>query len=116
MAQPKTVIIGGGLGGLATAALLAKAGHAETVREKNDRLGGRAGLLRAQGFTFDTGPSWYLMPDVFEHFFSLLGERVEDHLTLTKLTPGYRVFYASDKLQLDITGDLRTDMAAFEAI
>lgn len=115
MEQKKIVIIGGGLGGLAAACLLAKAGHTVTLYEKNSQLGGRAGQLQAEGFTFDTGPSWYLMPDVFEHFFELLGENISDHLDLIRLRPGYRVFYKGDG-QLDITGDLAADKMTFEHI
>lgn len=113
----KTVIvIGGGIGGLAAACLLGKAGYKVQVVEKNAQLGGRAGLLKAKGFTFDTGPSWYLMPDVFEHFFALLGERVTDHLQLVKLSPSYRVFYKGTGQRLDITGNIALDARTFERI
>ena len=72
--MPKhVVIIGSGLGGLATAAYLAKAGLKVTVFEKNEQLGGRASMLEKDGFRFDMGPSWYLMPDIFKHAFDLLG-------------------------------------------
>jgi len=81
------VIIGAGVGGLATAALLAKAGYKVDVYEAHDQAGGRAGLKEIHGFRFDTGPSWYLMPEVYEQFFGLLGEKIEDHLSLTKLSP-----------------------------
>lgn len=88
----RTVVIGGGVAGLATAALLAHEGHDVVVLEKNTRVGGRAGLIERDGFRFDTGPSWYLMPDVFEHFFHMLGTSVAEQLDLTYLEPGYRVF------------------------
>lgn len=88
----RTVVIGAGVAGLATAALLAREGHDVTVLEKNARVGGRAGLVERDGFRFDTGPSWYLMPEVFEHFFELLGTSAADQLDLTYLEPGYRVF------------------------
>lgn len=90
------VIIGGGIGGLATAALLARGGAAVTLLERHDRLGGRAGLWEQDGFRFDTGPSWYFMPEVFEHFFALMGEKVDDHLDLVKLDPAYRLFPEPD--------------------
>lgn len=93
----KTVIIGGGIAGLATAALLAKEGHNVTIFERGDRVGGRAGTVEREGFRFDTGPSWYLMPRVFEHFFELMGTRVEDHLDLQHLSPGYRLFPEPEK-------------------
>lgn len=110
------IIIGGGIGGLATACILAKAGYKVTVLEKNEQLGGRAGLLEEAGYRFDTGPSWYLMPDVFEHFFTLLGEDVHDHLKLTKLQPSYRVFYKDRGQHIDITGNPTIDRETFESI
>ncbi len=64
-----------------------------TLLERHDEVGGRAGTLEVDGFRFDTGPSWYFMPEVFEHFFGLLGARVEDHLDLVPLDPAYRVFF-----------------------
>ena len=65
----KIIIIGGGIGGLATAILFGKKGYEVTLLEKNKNLGGRAGVFHEQGFTFDMGPSWYMMPDIFEDFF-----------------------------------------------
>src|SRR5690606_15379374 len=70
----------------------AREGHEVTVLEKNDRVGGRAGTLSRDGFRFDTGPSWYLMPDVFDHFFALLGTSAGEQLDLAMLDPAYRVF------------------------
>lgn len=111
----KIVVVGSGVGGLAAACLLGKAGHHVTVLEKNEQLGGRAGQVKASGFTFDTGPSWYLMPGVFAHFFELLGEDVHDHLDLVRLSPSFRVRFAGDRT-LTITGDHPTDAAMFESI
>lgn len=111
------VIIGAGVGGLATACILAQAGYSVEIFEKNKQPGGRAGILKAKGFTFDTGPSWYLMPDIFDHFFELLGEDAEKLLKPRKLTPSYRVFFKDSLLgTIDISGDLRKDSAILEAI
>src|SRR3954452_2010227 len=89
----RVVVIGGGIAGLATAALLASRGHQVDLLEKNDELGCRVGSLERDGFRFDTGASWYLMPEVFEHFFSLLGTSADAELDLTALSPSYRVFF-----------------------
>jgi phytoene desaturase len=111
----KAIIIGGGLGGLATGALLAKAGYSVELFEKNERLGGRANLLERDGFTFDMGPSWYLMPEIFEQFFGLLDERIKDHLTLKRLSPSYRIYFKDTELEaIDIYGDLKKDLATIE--
>jgi 1-hydroxy-2-isopentenylcarotenoid 3,4-desaturase len=115
MTKKNVVIIGGGIGGLATATLLAEAGHSVTVFEKDAMLGGRAGRLKSGGFTFDTGPSWYLMPKVFEHYYQLLGESVNDQLSLKKLSPAYKVFFEHDP-SITITGSIETDAQTFEQI
>lgn len=111
----KIVIIGAGIGGLATAALLARDGYDVHIYESADQVGGRAGRNEADGFTFDTGPSWYLMPKVFERTFTLLGSSVEKELDLIKLSPAYKVFFEHDE-PLVVTGDEASDMATFESI
>jgi phytoene desaturase len=116
--EKHVVIIGAGIGGLGTAALLGKKGYKVTLLEKNEKIGGRANIFEEDGFVFDMGPSWYLMPDVFEHFFELLDEKVSDHLNLIKLAPSYRVFFPGDKKvpQLDIYSDLEKDLETFEKL
>ncbi|MBB2974753.1 phytoene desaturase [Microbacterium endophyticum] len=86
------IVIGGGIAGLATSALLGREGYSVTLCEAHDDLGGRAGTWEHDGFRFDTGPSWYLMPEVFEHFFRLLGTSAEEQLDLAPLVPAYRVY------------------------
>ncbi|WP_309104300.1 phytoene desaturase family protein [Microbacterium sp.] len=88
----RVVVIGAGVAGLATAGLLARDGHDVVVLEKNAAVGGRAGSIGRDGFRFDTGPSWYLMPRVFDHFFAMMGTSTDRELDLTFLEPGYRVF------------------------
>lgn len=116
MNRKKALIIGSGFGGLGAACLLTKAGWDVTVVEKNDQVGGRASVFDAEGFHFDMGPSWYLMPDVFEHFFELLGEDVHNHLALHKLKPSYRVFYKDTFLKADIYSDLEKDIKTIEQL
>jgi phytoene desaturase len=134
MNKKTALIIGSGFGGLGSAALLAKAGWDVTVLEKNEMVGGRASIFsaspnkkgvytrdkkpsnNADSFRFDMGPSWYLMPDVFEHFFSLFGEDVHKHLDLKKLSPSYRIFYKEENKHVDIFSDLKKDLPTIEAI
>lgn len=112
----RVVVIGGGIAGLATAALLARDGHSVDLVEKNAELGGRAGSWERDGFRFDTGPSWYLMPEVFDHFFRLLGTTAEAELDLTLLDPGYRVFVEDGSAPLDISADLEKNVTTFEGV
>ncbi|MBA3758866.1 phytoene desaturase [Candidatus Saccharibacteria bacterium] len=116
MIGKSAIIIGSGFGALGSACLLAKAGWNVTVLEKNNQIGGRAGYFEEEGFRFDMGPSWYLMPDVFEHFFKLLGEDVNKHLKLKKLSPSYRIFYKDTFLKIDIHSDLEKDLKTIEQI
>ncbi|MGY0407249.1 MAG: phytoene desaturase family protein [Polaribacter sp.] len=90
-------IIGSGFSALAASCYLAKEGYKVTVLEKNDTLGGRARQYKKDGFTFDLGPSWYWMPDVFEKFFADFGKKPSDYYTLDKLNPGYEVYFGKDK-------------------
>jgi phytoene desaturase len=110
----QVVVIGGGFGGLATACYLAKAGADVTLLEKNEQVGGRASRLEREGFTFDMGPSWYLMPDVFERFFGHLGYDPADLYELERLDPHYRIFF-KDGDQVDMVPDLEANKAVFES-
>lgn len=110
----KICVVGGGFGGLASACYLAAGGHRVTLLEKNDSLGGRARVWRTDGFSFDLGPSWYLMPEVFETFFSDFGCARADYYTLHRLDPYYRVFFSPDEV-VDITPDLAKTRELFES-
>ena len=120
MSAPRAVVIGGGISGLATAALLAEEGWAVTVLEARDVLGGRAGEWDVEGYRFETGPSWYLMPEVFDHFFRLLGTTADAELRLTKLDPGYRVVFEPHDGRpaevIDIEGDRERNLALAERL
>ncbi|NGM67899.1 phytoene desaturase [Natronolimnobius sp. AArcel1] len=115
--QPLTdesvVVVGGGVGGLSSACYLADAGADVHVLEKNEQLGGRASRLERDGFRFDMGPSWYLMPDVFERFFDHFDRTPSDYYELTHLDPHYRIFF-KDGDQVDITPDLERTKELFE--
>lgn len=110
------IIIGSGIGGLATAILLAKSGVKVTVLEQLDIPGGKMGLHQAEGFSFDTGPSWFLMPEVFEHFFASVGVDMYEVLDLKRLDPAYKVFYESGLGPLKIYGDQDKDAGTFAEV
>jgi phytoene dehydrogenase-like protein len=85
------LVIGAGIGGLATAARLAQHGYAVTVVEKNAAPGGRCSQFTRDGHRFDIGPTLFLMPEVFAETYAALGQRMEDHLDLRRIDPTYRV-------------------------
>lgn len=112
----KTVaIIGSGFSGLSAACYLAHAGYRVTVFEKNEIAGGRARQFTAQGFTFDMGPSWYWMPDVFESFFASFGKKSSDYYQLERLDPSYRIYYGEDDF-MDIPAGVEALTALFEKL
>ncbi|QDO90005.1 phytoene desaturase [Ornithinimicrobium ciconiae] len=117
----RVAIVGGGIAGIACAALLAADGHEVDLFEQQETLGGRAGSRAVAGFRFDTGPSWYLMPEVFDHFFALLGTSSDEQLDLQVLDPAYRVFYEGPPGEgppppLDVHADTDANLATFESI
>ena len=92
----KIAVLGSGFSALSAASYLAKAGHEVHIYEKNSSAGGRARQLKLEGFTFDMGPSWYWMPDVFERFFNDFGKTTSDYYQLEKLGPAYRVYFGEN--------------------
>lgn len=92
----KAIVIGSGFAGMSAASFLARDGWDVTVLEKHDLPGGRARKMEIDGFTFDMGPSWYWMPDVFERYFQQFGKSVSDYYTLQRLDPSYRVYFTED--------------------
>ena len=89
----KIIVIGSGLAGMSCAAYLGKAGHRVTVIEKNSTYGGRLQTVSQQGYTFDSGPSWYWMPDIFDSFFEDFDKKTNDYYDLRRINPGYRVYF-----------------------
>jgi phytoene desaturase len=93
LAGEEIAVVGGGFGGLSAACHLADAGADVTLIERNDQVGGSAGRIERDGFRIDTGPSWYLMPEVFDRFFEQFGRSPEEFYELTELDPGYTVYW-----------------------
>ena len=110
----KVIIIGSGFAGLSAASFMAKAGWDVTVLEKHPIPGGRARYIKEAGFTFDMGPSWYWMPDVFERYFNQFEKKVSDYYQLERLDPSYRVYYPNGPL--DIPADFSSLQSLFESI
>ena len=101
----KTVVIGGGFAGLSAACYLAKAGHQVTLLERHAQWGGRARQYQEQGYTFDMGPSWYWMPDVFDRFFADFGKKTSDYYKLHLLDPAYSVYFEDGKVEMPATAE-----------
>lgn len=100
MSTKRICVIGAGFAGIAASAYLAKEGHEVTVLEKNDMPGGRARKFTDNGYTFDMGPSWYWMPDIFEDFYGAFGHKTDDFYDLRRLDPSYSVFFKDERLDL----------------
>ncbi|WP_062528008.1 phytoene desaturase family protein [Demequina rhizosphaerae] len=121
MTGPRIAVIGGGVAGLATAGLLARGGAQVVLLERHASLGGRMGRIEVAGHTFDSGPSWYLMPEAFAQWFALMGRDVEDELDLVDLDPRYRVFFEGDDAwgaaeTLDVSADPEENWRRFDAL
>ena len=111
----KALVIGAGLGGIATAAHLARNGYDVTVLEKNAAPGGRCSQIIRDGHRFDTGPTLYLIPEVFKQTYASLGEHIDDHLDLRRIDPTYR-FYFDDGSHIALTADMNLMQSQMEAI
>ncbi len=114
MIEKKVVVIGAGFAGIAAATSLADMGFDVTILEKNDKPGGRARYFEADGFTFDMGPSWYWMPDVFDRYFEKFGHKTSDFYQLKRLDPSYTVFFGEDDI-VDIPAKFEELVRLFES-
>jgi phytoene desaturase len=108
------IIIGSGFAGLSAACFMAKSGWNVTVLEKHDQPGGRARQLKIDGFSFDMGPSWYWMPDVFERFFHQFNKKVSDYYDLVRLDPSYSIY--KNNGVMDVPADYASLKKLFENI
>ncbi|MCQ3936109.1 MAG: phytoene desaturase [Chloroflexi bacterium] len=113
--KPTALVIGAGIGGIATAARLAKNGYDVTVLEKESTPGGRCNQIVRDGHRFDIGPTLFLMPEVWEEAFAALGERMSDHLDLRRIDPTYKVHF-DDGLRLELTSDIGKMQTQLEAV
>ena len=96
----KAIVIGGGFAGLSAAAFLAKDGIGVTIIEKNQTIGGRARLLQTKGYSFDMGPSWYWMHDIYENFFKKFSYKSSDFYEIIKLDPGFKVIFDTNEVNI----------------
>ncbi|MFT5833331.1 MAG: phytoene desaturase [Cognaticolwellia sp.] len=110
----KVIVIGAGFAGIAAATCLAKKGYEVTVLEKNSTAGGRCRKFEVDGFTFDMGPSWYWMPDVFEQYFGLFGKKPSDYYELIRLDPSYRVYFDKEDI-MDVPANMNELEDLFES-
>ena len=108
-------VIGSGFAGISAATYLANFGHNVYLLEKNSTHGGRARKFSSKGFTFDMGPSWYWMPDVFEKFFKDFDKDIKDYINLKRLDPSYRVYFSNDET-IDIPADYESLKKLFESL
>lgn len=113
--KKKVIVIGAGFAGISAATGLANEGFEVTVLEKNESPGGRARKFETQGYTFDMGPSWYWMPDIFESYFEKFDKKVADYYELKRLDPSYRIYYGTNDV-VDLPADLDKMYALFESI
>jgi phytoene desaturase len=106
MNHNKAIVIGAGFSGLAASASLAALGYKVTVLEKNSMPGGRARKFSDSGFTFDMGPSWYWMPEVFENYFRSFDKKVSDYYQLRRIDPSYKIYFGpGDEVSLPASLD-----------
>src|SRR5512139_2038014 len=113
--KPSAIVIGAGIGGIATAGRLARSGYEVTVVEKTSQPGGRCNQIVKDGHRFDVGPTLFLMPEVFEETYAALGEKMSDHLDLKRIDPTYTVRF-DDGTSLALTSNIGSMQTQLEAI
>lgn len=116
MNQPKVIIIGAGIGGLATAIQLARHNYHITILEKNSGPGGRCGQIVKNGHHFDIGPTFFIFPQIYQQIFEKFGENIEDHLQLLRVNPAQQICF-EDNSKILLTSDMermRKQLEKFE--
>ncbi|MFM1914249.1 MAG: Diapolycopene oxygenase [Bacteroidota bacterium] len=108
------IVIGSGFAGLSAATQLADLGYKVKILEKNQGPGGRARVFKEKGFTFDMGPSWYWMPDIFEDYFGRFGKKPSDYYHLIRLDPSYSVILNKEEV-MDLPANFEDLKALFES-
>ncbi|MES2309239.1 MAG: phytoene desaturase family protein [Verrucomicrobiota bacterium] len=96
--KPFAVIVGAGLGGVATAVCLRRQGFKVQVWDRNSHTGGKLQEWRHQGYRWDMGPSLLTMPDVLREWFASVNRKMEDYLTLVPLQNTCRYFWQDGKV------------------
>ncbi len=115
MNHNKAIVIGAGFSGLAASASLAALGYKVTVLEKNSMPGGRARKFSDSGFTFDMGPSWYWMPEVFENYFRSFDKKVSDYYQLRRIDPSYKIYFGPGD-EVSLPASLEGIFALYESL
>jgi diapolycopene oxygenase len=98
MPAKQVIVIGSGLGGISAAISLAQEGYGVTIHEKNPKIGGKLNVLRAQGYTFDLGPSILTLPHLFERLFTRSGRAMKDYIPIRPVRPHWRNFFEDGKV------------------
>jgi phytoene desaturase len=109
------IVIGSGFSGISAATSLAQKGYDVTILEKNNSPGGRARQFSEEGFTFDMGPSWYWMPDVFDNYFESFGRKTSDFYELKRLDPSYTVVFEENNF-MDLPASYEELANLFESL
>ncbi len=113
--RKKVIIIGAGIGGLATALRLLKNGYEVVIYEKNKKIGGRVNIIETETLRFDLSASILMMPDVYKEIFLYMGKNYMDYLEFIEIDPIYRLF-ASDSSVIDFNKNISLLTSCLERI
>ena len=110
------IVIGAGIGGLSLAARLAKSGFLVKIIEKNAKPGGRCNYLKKDGHLLDTGPTVFMMKEVYTKTFADMGEKMDDYIDLIRVDPSYQIYFRDGSKLIMTTNQkkMKVQMEAFE--